>query len=70
MDATGLMSDLMKINEVARYLRLSRDTVCRMAQTGRLPASKIGAQWRFRKSDIDEWLEGNKILSSVASEDG
>lgn len=51
---------LMKIIEVAAYLRLSRDTVYRMAQEGQLPASKIGAQWRFRREEIDAWLEQHK----------
>ena len=50
----------MTLDEVAAYLRLSRDTVYRMAQTGNLPASKVGVQWRFRKADVDQWLEANK----------
>ena len=54
------MHDLMTLDEVAAYLRLSRDTVYRMAQTGNLPASKVGVQWRFRKADVDQWLEANK----------
>ena len=51
------MEKLMTLEEVADYLRLSKDTVYRMANTGKLPASKVGSQWRFRKEDVDEWLE-------------
>ncbi len=54
------MSDLMTLDEVAAYLRLSKDTAYRMAQTGTLPASKVGVQWRFRKAEVDKWLEANK----------
>lgn len=50
----------MTLEEVARYLRLSKDTVYRMASGGKLPASKVGSQWRFRKEDVDLWLEKNK----------
>ena len=51
---------LMTIEEVAAYLRLSKDTVYRMAQSGRIPASKVGTQWRFRQDDVDDWLDENR----------
>ncbi len=54
------MHNLMTLSEVAGYLRLSRDTVYRMASTGKLPASKVGSQWRFRRNEVDLWLEKNK----------
>lgn len=54
------MVNLMTLEEVADYLRLSKDTLYRMAGTGKLPASKVGSQWRFRKADVDQWLEVNK----------
>lgn len=54
------MDKLMTLEEVADYLRLSNDTVYRMANTGTIPASKVGNQWRFRKEDVDAWLEANK----------
>ena len=57
------MDNLMTLAEVAAYLRLSKDTVYRMASSGKLPASKVGSQWRFRKGDVDQWLEKNKNVS-------
>ena len=57
------MASLMTIEEVAAYLRLSKDTVYRMAQAGKIPASKVGTQWRFRQNDVDAWLEENKNVS-------
>jgi excisionase family DNA binding protein len=57
------MDNLMTLAEVAAYLRLSKDTVYRMASGGRLPASKVGSQWRFRKGDVDQWLDKNKNVS-------
>jgi len=57
------MASLMTIGEVAAYLRLSKDTVYRMAQSGKIPASKVGTQWRFRQDDVDAWLEENKNIA-------
>jgi excisionase family DNA binding protein len=54
------MEKLLTLEEVADYLRLSKDTVYRLANTGKLPASKVGHQWRFRKEDVDQWLGRNK----------
>jgi excisionase family DNA binding protein len=58
------MEKLLTLEEVADYLRLSKDTVYRMASAGKLPASKVGSQWRFRKEDVDQWLEKNKNVRS------
>lgn len=63
-----LMDALMTIDEVAFYLRLSKDTVYRMVQKGRIPASKVGMQWRFRRSDVDLWLDKNKNVGHEAPE--
>lgn len=57
------MDSLMTLGEVAEYLRLSKDTIYRMVQSGRIPASKVGSQWRFRQGDVDNWLEVNKNVT-------
>ena len=54
---------LRTLEEVAAYLRLSKDTIYRMANTGKLPASKAGSQWRFRKEEVDQWLEKNRNIA-------
>lgn len=38
------------------YLRVTPRTIYRLIQTGDLPAVRIGGQWRFRRSDLDAWL--------------
>lgn len=53
-------SPLLTVKEVARYLVLSEKTVYRLANTGKLPAVKVGGQWRFEPERLDNWL-GNKI---------
>jgi len=54
------MEALLTLEEVAAYLRLSKDTVYRMVQTGKISASKVGIQWRFKREAIDKWLEKNR----------
>lgn len=43
--------------QVLKYLQINLRTVYRLIQAGQLPAVRVGRQWRFRKSDIDTWLE-------------
>lgn len=50
------MAELMTLTEVARYLRLSSQTLYKMVEQGRIPALKAGARWRFRKSEVDAWM--------------
>ena len=42
--------------EVLQYLQLNLKTVYRLIRAGKLPAVRVGRQWRFRKRDIDAWL--------------
>jgi len=49
----------MTLVEVARYLRLTTHTLYKMAEQGRIPAMKAGRVWRFRKSEIDQWMKNN-----------
>ena len=51
---TGKTSgDVMTVRDVADYLKLDERTVYNLANSGKLPAVKIGKQWRFRRSMID-----------------
>ena len=48
---------LLTVSEVADLLRINKSTVYRMAKQGRLPATRVGRQWRFRKDVLDGLLE-------------
>ena len=48
--------DILTIDEVAKYLRVSERTVYDWAQKGEIPSGKIGTVWRFKKSDIEQWV--------------
>lgn len=48
--------EILTIRQLADYLMVSEKTVYRMLDRSELPAMRVGAQWRFRKQDIDAWL--------------
>lgn len=48
---------LLNVKQVAQYLQLKESTIYSWAQDGKIPAIKIGRTWRFRRSDLDSWLE-------------
>lgn len=55
------LPEIMTIEEVAEYLRVSERTVYDWASKGEIPCGKIGTAWRFKRSDIEEWV--NKRLN-------
>jgi PTS system nitrogen regulatory IIA component len=55
--------DIWTIDEVAKYLRVSERTVYDWAQRGEIPSGKIGTVWRFKKSEIEIWV--NERLSAA-----
>jgi excisionase family DNA binding protein len=51
-----LENDIMTLEEVAAYLKLKPQTIYTWAQEKRIPAAKLGKEWRFKRSIIDEWI--------------
>lgn len=59
------MHEIMTIEEVAAYIRVSERTVYDWAQKGELPGGKLGTTWRFKRADIEKWV--NDRLSQEAA---
>jgi len=63
--------DILTIDEVAKYLRVSERTVYEWAQKGDIPSGKIGTVWRFKKSELEQWvndrLSSNKLIPQNGS---
>lgn len=53
IDADG---EILTLDEVAAYLKAGKKTVYRLAQQGRIPGFKLGGTWRFRRSELDQWI--------------
>ena len=47
---------IMTLEEVAEYLRVKPQTIYTWAQEKKIPAAKLGKEWRFKKSMIDRWF--------------
>lgn len=52
--------EVMTIDDLAAYIQVSKSSIYKLAQEGRVPAQKVGKHWRFHKAVIDEWLGGAK----------
>ena len=51
------MSDeIMTLKEVAEYLKLNEKTAYRLAAENKLPGFKAGGSWRFKRTDIEQWI--------------
>ena len=50
-------NDIMTIKEVAEYLKLKEKTAYRLAAEGKIPGFKVGGAWRFKRGEIDTWIE-------------
>ena len=59
---------IMTLDEVAKYLRVHKSTVYRMAREGAIPSTKVANQWRFKKARIDEWLMEREHEGSLGLE--
>ena len=51
--------EIMTLEEVAAYLKLKPQTIYSWAQEKKIPAAKIGKEWRFKKSVLDEWFNNH-----------
>lgn len=62
-----MIDDILTIEEMAKYLRVSERTVYDWAQKGEIPSGKIGTVWRFKKSEIEKWVNDRLSSSSKPS---
>ena len=53
----------LSVEEIAKHLGVSKETIYRWVEKGKIPASKVGRQWKFKMTLVDEW-----VLSGEASE--
>ena len=50
--------DVLTPNEAAAYLKLNRRTLYRLAREGKIPATRIGAKWRFNRAALEQYVRG------------
>jgi len=47
---------ILTIDELSEYLRISKSSLYKLAQHGKVPGQKVGKHWRFHRETIDKWL--------------
>ena len=63
-----MSTDVLTIREVAALLKIGEKTAYTMVKAGELPGFKVRGQWRFRRADVDAWIE--RQLQEVKVGDG
>lgn len=55
-----MSEQIMTVKDVASYLKLNERTVYRMATSAKIPTFKVGTSWRFKREDLEKWIEEQK----------
>ena len=51
----------LTIEQIADYLQVSKEKIYKLCQRGRMPASKVGGQWRFDLKEVDNWVRKQRL---------
>jgi excisionase family DNA binding protein len=54
---TETPNDILTIEELSTYLKISKSTLYKLVREGKIPSHKVGRHWRFRKVAINRWLD-------------
>ena len=57
---------IMTVRQLSSYLQVSHGHVYELARSGRIPAIRLGRTWRFRREQIDRWLDELADRSALA----
>jgi len=58
-------SEVMTIEELAEYLKVSKSSLYKLAQQGKVPGQKVGKHWRFHREAIDAWIKSDSPTSDA-----
>lgn len=59
-----MTDQIQTLKEIAAYLKLTEKTAYRLASEGKLPGFKVGGSWRFKREDLEAWIEESKTKAS------
>jgi excisionase family DNA binding protein len=62
-----MQENLLTIEQVAEYLSIDKFTVYRLVAQKKIPAFKVGNQWRFKRRMIESWLMKNSNINKKSS---
>lgn len=70
MSSTVILPNVMTLEEVAEFLRLTEEEIRRAAVRLLIPGRQIGGQWRFSRRALEEWLRGPSAKQALLSQAG
>ncbi|PIP95046.1 MAG: excisionase [Bdellovibrio sp. CG12_big_fil_rev_8_21_14_0_65_39_13] len=53
----------LSVQEIAQYLGISKETIYRWLDSKKIPAHKIGRQWKFKTHEVDQWVKAGEAAS-------
>ena len=56
-----MTKEIMTIDELAKYLQISKATLYMLLMRRKIPGRKVGKRWRFHKDTIDQWFKEREI---------
>ncbi len=56
-----MTDEILTLKEVAKYLKLAEKTAYKLVAEGKLPGFKVGGSWRFKREDVEAWIEEKKL---------
>jgi excisionase family DNA binding protein len=63
------MDEIMNLKEASEFLKIHEGTVRELAKEGKIPARKIGREWRFSKTALIEWMKGTDKTVKLTDEE-
>lgn len=57
-----MQENLLTTEQLAQYLRVDKFTIYRLVARKKIPAFRVGSQWRFKRAMIDAWLMKNSNM--------
>lgn len=62
------MNAIMTIDDLSQYLKTSKYTIYRLIKEKSIPATRLGGQWRFNKTEIDQWFSNQCVTQSAKTD--
>jgi excisionase family DNA binding protein len=59
-----IKSPMLVVDEVARFLRTHPTTIYRLIKSKKIPAFRVGSEWRFDREEVDRWIKTQQNIAS------
>jgi excisionase family DNA binding protein len=67
---SGIIEPWVSVDELAQHLGVAKDSVYRWIERRGLPAQRVGKLWKFKLSEVDEWVRAGGAGSKATKHDG